>query len=309
VPHITAVGEVMVSLQAPAGFDLASTDTLDVRIAGAEANFAAAFIRAGGTAGLLSAVGDDLLGEQVLRRLVGLGIDVDAVHRDPSRPTGLMLNQRDANRRRVFYYRGGSAASALTVEQVLAGARGSVVISGVTFAVAADLRTRIEDLLEGLDERAVNIILDVNLRPTLGHVDGVVAALRLAAERAGTIFVGLDEAEPIFGLAEPSELARLIGARGADVVITDGAAGSWVHGQHIPAYPTSVVDPVGAGDAFAGTYTGLRSLGETPAVAAHVAARAAAQVVATAGDVDGLPAAGLIQEWTELLRADNSSGR
>ena len=64
---------MLISLQAPVGADLTGTDTLDVRIAGAEANFAAAFIRAGGTAALCSAVGQDPFGDQVLRRLGDFG--------------------------------------------------------------------------------------------------------------------------------------------------------------------------------------------------------------------------------------------
>ncbi|MET0863864.1 MAG: sugar kinase [Nakamurella sp.] len=288
-PQLTAVGEVLVSLQAPAGFDLTSTDTLDVRIAGAEANFAAAFIRAGGDAALCSAVGQDPFGDQVLRRLDGMGIDTSLVHRDAARPTGVMLNQRHTGERQVFYYRAGSAASALTVEQVL-NSTGRLVISGVTFAVAADLRNRATDLLDGLRAAGRDLVLDVNLRPRLGHVEAVVRAIRAAARQASMVFVGLDEAGPVFGVDDPAELARLIASdRDADVVVTDGANGSWVGGRHLPAVPTLVVDPVGAGDAFAGTYCALRALGEPPVTAGLVAAQIAARVVSTPGDLDGLP--------------------
>jgi 2-dehydro-3-deoxygluconokinase len=95
---------------------------------------------------------------------------------------------------------------------------------------------------------------------------------------------------------QPAALAELIaGDGGAEVVVTDGANGSWVAGQHLPAIPVTVVDPVGAGDAFAGTYCGLRAFGESPMVAGRVAAAVAAQVVSTAGDLDGLPSAADVQ--------------
>jgi len=295
-PHLTAVGEVLISLQAPAGADLANTDTLEVRIAGAEANFAAAFIRAGGTAALCSAVGRDPFGDQVLHRLAGVGMDVAGVRRDQDRPTGVMLNQRSAGERQVFYYRAGSAASGLTVDQILTESVGSVAISGVTFAIAAGLRDGVDDLLAGLRAADRDLVLDVNLRPKLGNVPAVIAAIGKAARQASMVFVGLDEAGPVFGVDQPAALARLIaGDGGAEVVVTDGANGSWVAGQHLPAIPVTVVDPVGAGDAFAGTYCGLRAFGESPIVAGRVAAAVAARVVSTAGDLDGLPSAADVQ--------------
>jgi 2-dehydro-3-deoxygluconokinase len=300
-PHITAVGEVLVSLQAPTGSDLASADTLDLRIAGAEANFATAFIRAGGTAALCTAVGSDPFGDQVLRRLGGFGVDVADVRRDPSRPTAVMLNQRHAEERRVFYYRAGSAASALTVADVLRST-GRAVLSGVTFAVAEDLRTGVDDLLAGLSAAGRELVLDVNLRPSLGNVDAVVRAIRAAAGAASMVFVGLDEAGPVFGVNEQEALARLLEDAGTEVIVTDGARGSWVAGQHLPAVPTTVVDPVGAGDAFAGTYCALRAFGESPLTAGRVAAQVAAKVVSTPGDLDGLPTESEVQHLLVQFR-------
>jgi 2-dehydro-3-deoxygluconokinase len=279
--RITAVGEVLVSLQAPAGLALATAREWTVRIAGAEANFAAAFVRAGGRAGICTAVGVDPPGDRVAAELAGYGLDLTHLHRDPVRPTALMLNERSAGERTVHYYRSGSAASALTVEQVLAAADGAVVLSGVTLAVCADLRERFGDLLAGLVGAGAPLLLDLNLRPALGHVAEVTAALRAAAPHSLAVFAGRDEAAAVFGSDAP--------AAHAELVLKDGPAGSWVAGVHVPAVPTAVVDPVGAGDAFAGSYSGLRARGVSPVPAARVAARVAGHVVATPGDVDGLP--------------------
>ena len=215
-----------------------------------------------------------------------------------------MLNQRHAGERQVFYYRAGSAASALTVERVLTGSMGRLVISGVTFAVAAALRDGVDDLLADCGRPDRELVLDVNLRPKLGHVPAVVTAIRKAAGQASMVFVGLDEAGPVFGVDQPAALAQLIaGDSGAEVVVTDGANGSWVAGQHLPAVPVTVVDPVGAGDAFAGTYCALRAFGESPMTAGRVAAAVAARVVSTPGDLDGLPSAAEVQRcWPSTVR-------
>ena len=62
--RITAVGEVLISLQAPAGSALATAPDWTVRVAGAEANFAIAFTRAGGRARICTAVGADPPGDR-----------------------------------------------------------------------------------------------------------------------------------------------------------------------------------------------------------------------------------------------------
>ena len=293
--RITAVGEVLVSLQAPAGAALATAREWTVRIAGAEANFAVAFARAGGQARICTAVGVDPPGDRVATELAGHGLDLTHLHRDPSRPTALMLNERSAGERTVHYYRSGSAASAITVEQVLASADGAVVLSGVTLAVCADLRDRFAALLAGLVEAGVPLLLDLNLRPSLGHVEQVVAALRAAAPYSLAVFAGRDEAAAVFG----SDAAEAH----SELVLKDGPAGSWVNGVHIPAVPITVVDPVGAGDAFAGSYSGLRACGVPPVPSARVAARVAARVVATPGDLDGLPTPDEIAAWRRLVSA------
>ena len=225
--RITAVGEVLVSLQAPAGAALATAREWTVRIAGAEANFAVAFARTGGQARICTAVGLDPPGDRVATELAGHGLDLTHLHRDPSRPTALMLNERSAGERTVHYYRSGSAASAVTVEQVLAAADGAVVLSGVTLAVCTDLRNRFAVLLAGLVDAGVPLLLDVNLRPSLGHVAGVTAALRAAVPHSLAVFAGRDEAMAVFGSDGADAHAEL--------VLKDGPAGSWVGGVHVPA--------------------------------------------------------------------------
>jgi 2-dehydro-3-deoxygluconokinase len=59
-----------------------------------------------------------------------------------------------------------------------------------------------------------------------------------------------------------------------------------------------VVDPVGAGDAFAGGYLYGYLAGRDPVASARLGSAMAARVVATTGDNDGLPSRA---EAAELL--------
>ncbi len=60
---------------------------------------------------------------------------------------------------------------------------------------------------------------------------------------------------------------------------------------HVPSLATEIVDPVGAGDAFAGGYLAARLRGASPSGAAWPGSVLAAGVVATPGDTEGLPPA------------------
>jgi sugar/nucleoside kinase (ribokinase family) len=100
---------------------------------------------------------------------------------------------------------------------------------------------------------------------------------------AGQIFSPNEaEARSLVGEGEPPELLERLAAFGAEIVaLRQGAGGALVHradtGEtwHIPAAPTAVVDPTGAGNAFCGGFLAgwvnsgsLRRAGVCGAVAA-----------------------------------------
>lgn len=100
---------------------------------------------------------------------------------------------------------------------------------------------------------------------------------------AGQIFSPNEaEARSLVGGGEPPELLGRLAAFGAEIVaLRQGAGGALVHraatGEtwHIPAVPTAVVDPTGAGNAFCGGFLArwvtsgdLRDAGRCGAVAA-----------------------------------------
>ncbi len=99
----------------------------------------------------------------------------------------------------------------------------------------------------------------------------------------------------VFGETDPNRIASAAQALGcAEVVVTDGARGSWWQdddGQmnHQPSLANVVVDPVGAGDAFAGSYLAARLSGLGTRTSSWIGASFAAGVIAVSGDTEGLP--------------------
>jgi 2-dehydro-3-deoxygluconokinase len=120
----------------------------------------------------------------------------------------------------------------------------------------------LETLLVGRDGRAPGgpvVSFDVNHRPALwrdGRADAARSLLTLA-RAADLVFVGRDEAETLWGTARPDDIAGALGSVPV-VVVKDAEYGatSYAHGVRtfVPSLPTKVVEPVGAGDAFAAGY-------------------------------------------------------
>jgi 2-dehydro-3-deoxygluconokinase len=293
---LVGFGEAMVLFQ-PSG-PLREASTATIHVAGAELNLCAAAARAGLRTVFASRIGADPLGERVLDHAASFGIATDLVTVDAERPTGLFLKDvRPDGVRRVHYYRRGSAASALSDQdalRVLAARPATVAVSGITSALSDSARDAVRTLLTQATAFGVQVAYDPNLRPALGGLDAQIAEARSLLPHVSVLLIGTDEAQPLFGTTDPQavfDAARDAGV--AETVLKAGPEGCWYAdgdaAVHQPTAAVTVVDPVGAGDAFAGAYLAGRARGATPAAAAWLASRFAAAIVARPGDTDGLP--------------------
>ncbi|MFI9611987.1 sugar kinase [Streptomyces sp. NPDC052023] len=294
---VVCIGETMAAL-APAPSDsLETAGSLRVSVAGAESNVAMYLADLGVPVSWLSAVGDDALGRRVLRAVGAAGVGVGAVRRDPDRPTGLLVKDPAGNRTGVHYYRGGSAASALGPEVLdddsLASAS-LVHLTGITAALSSSCRDLVERALAAPPgERRHAISFDVNHRPALWPAGAAAGVLRDLADRADIVFVGLDEAQELWGAGlEPAGVRELL-PQPRLLVVKDGGRAATAFGEAgvctVPALRTEVVEVVGAGDAFAaGFLAGLLRAGDLERALrlGHITAGSALQVT---GDHGPLP--------------------
>jgi 2-dehydro-3-deoxygluconokinase len=292
---VVGFGEAMALFRAPAGVGLDVAATVAVDVAGAELNLCAAVARLGLRAAFASRVGDDPLGRRVRAHAHQLGVDTGLVTVDATRPTGLFLREAlPDGQRRVHYYRAGSAAAALDAgdaARVLAARPRMVVASGITASLGPAPLAAVTALATGARDAGSRFVLDPNLRPALGPIEDQVERLRALLAYADVLILGLDEAGPLFGTEDPGGVVAAAGA--CEVVVKAGANGCFVPyaGEivHLSSVAADVVDPVGAGDAFAGGYLAGRLRGAEPVAAARLGSRLAAGVVARPGDVAGLP--------------------
>jgi 2-dehydro-3-deoxygluconokinase len=294
-PAVACVGETMVSFIPSDGANLDTTETVGLDIAGAESNVAMYLADHGFDARWVSRLGDDAFGRRVLHRLRAAGVDVSGVRTDPARPTGLLFKDPAENgSTRVSYYRQGSAASAmepyLLDEEVM---RTADVwhFTGITPALSVTCRELVEAALGGDWPAAVSF--DVNHRPAVwGEAPGPLL-LRLA-QAADIVFVGLDEAQALWGeeLRDPGDVRALLPLPRIVVVKGGARAATAFFGESrasVPALAVRVIEPVGAGDAFAAGFLAGLLRGESAERCLRMGHVTAASALSVTGDHGPLP--------------------
>ncbi|AUG77014.1 Putative 2-oxo-3-deoxy-gluconate kinase [Kitasatospora sp. MMS16-BH015] len=309
-PAAVCLGESMAMLiPEPAG-PLELAEGFRHSYGGAESNTACTLAALGVPAAWVSRVGADGFGRRLVERIAAHGVDTSGVVADPARPTGLYVKETGsgadhpydlgAGRSRLHYYRRGSAASAMgpdlltdpAAEPLLAAAE-LVHLTGITPALSDSCHRLVRTLL-AVPGRLVSF--DLNWRPAL-WAGRDRQALRFLMNAADVVLFGADEAREVLGTDEPVALRKLL-PRPAVLVLKDDArqASSIAPDGTVttePALRVEVVEPTGAGDAFAAGYLAgtLRGLPEPARLRlGHLAAAAA---LTSRGDLGTPPPAEL----------------
>jgi 2-dehydro-3-deoxygluconokinase len=309
---VVTLGESMVLLLAEQSGPMREATTFRRHIAGAESNLATGLSRLGHTAGWFSRVGDDEFGRAVVFRIRGEGVDTSRVIRDAEAPTGLVVRERrEAGPIDQVYYRRGSAASRMTPADLdadyLKDAR-FLHLTGITPALSASCRETVFAAAEIARAAGVKVVFDPNYRSKLWSPSEARPVMRDLAARCDLLLPGRDEAELMTGESDPATAARQLSALGPSMVVVklgaEGALGLAREGDiaRAPGTPLErVVDPVGAGDAFAAGYLAGLLRGLDTNAALRLANRCGAFAMLSPGDMESLP------RWEEVA-AESASG-
>jgi 2-dehydro-3-deoxygluconokinase len=257
---LVTLGEVLLRLAIPSPTRFETARQLDLQIGGAEANVAAACARLGLSTAWISALPANPWGDRIRRELTGHGVDCGHVRMTEGARVGVYFLEYGVPPRpvRVLYDRRDSAFARLTAAQVdwepVRRAR-LVHLTGITPALGESARALVERALA----EATTVSFDVNYRATLWSPAEARAFLEPVLARVRYLFIGQGEADTIFGFAGAPEptldgLARL--APKATISLQRGEEGSTVLDGGRLFRPTrrpavQVVDPIGAGDAYA----------------------------------------------------------
>lgn len=290
--EVVCIGESMAVLVPEQHGPLEDVERFHRGVGGAESNVASGLAALHVPAAWISRVGQDGFGRLLLAELAARGVDTSAVELDPHRATGLYVKEIGGatgsphdlgpENSRLHYYRTGSAASALSPEtlgtpraaELLACAR-VIHLSGITAALGrltgGDGGRRLVEHVLAHRSPGQLVSFDLNWRPRLwpepaglSEPSQPTEILAELADRADIVLLGADEAAAVFGTADPLELRtllpspRIIVVKDAERTVTAFDRDEHDAAVTEPALSVEVVEPIGAGDAFAAGYlTGL----------------------------------------------------
>jgi len=261
------------------GVPFAQIKSFAAYVGGCPANIAVGAQRLGLRTAMLSAVGEDPVGDFVLKFLADEGLETRFVARKPGRRTAAaVVGIQPPDRFPLVYYRGDAADIELTIDDVrdapIAQSR-ALLISGTglskepsrsatifaaeqaqaantTVFLDFDLRTDQWDDLRayGVTIRSVLPLVDV----AIGTEDEVKAIALKEATQVSVVDSQVSGADVAGDLGEatqavlrrgPEVLVVKRGQQGATVFVRDGQV------MDVPGFPVEVYNTLGAGDAFA----------------------------------------------------------
>ena len=291
---LLTIGETMVSLRTARAMRLGGDAHLSM--AGSESNVAIGLSRLGHAAAWLGAVGNDEPGRLIQRTLRAEGVNTDWLRFSDESFTGFIaFDQPSHDITRVSYHRRGSAGSTLTSAECVAALDAAkprlLHVTGITPALSDSARAATLDVVRAAAESDVRVSLDVNYRARLWSRAEAAIGLRELLPFVRTVFASDDELDILTDATEP--VRELLASGITEVVVTAGGKGAWAHTAdgtiHRPALPVTVVDSIGAGDAFVSGYLSATLDNLSPDSRLDRATTSGAFCVTATGDWESLP--------------------
>lgn len=296
-PEIITFGETMALMLPKGSKGIEYSPDFQVLFGGAESNFAIGVARLGHRVGWFSRLGKDPLGQMILKRIRGEGVDVSRVELTTEAPTGLMFREVVQGKTSVYYYRKGSAASTLKPEHLdeeyIKQAK-YLHITGITPALSASCRETAKEAIRIARKHGVKVCFDPNLRLKLWTLDEARGVLFELAKEADYFLPGLDELKLLYQTESFDEIVARLRELKAVSIVKGGEDETYIVDKEnvvsVPYFEAErVVDTVGAGDGFcAGFFSGLLK-GFSLEEAVRLGNLIGCMVVQTEGDWEGIP--------------------
>ncbi len=252
-------------------------------VGGCPTNISVGTRRLGLRSALLTAVGDDQVGEFILHFLRNEGVETRYIpHKQGRRSSAVVLGIEPPDRFPLTYYRDNCADIELTIDDVLAApiaGSHALLISGTGLSKEPS-RSATLFAAETAHREGRQVMLDIDFRPDQWHDPRAFGVTLRSVLRLVDVVVGTEDEINAVMLTDPSQVslthsqvsdARVSGDINAAIrALLDlgprvlahkrGAAGSTVHlvlnGDVVtqieaPGFPVKVENILGAGDAFA----------------------------------------------------------
>lgn len=272
-----AIGDLVLDITIAPERDLRPDDdtpaTIRVGGGGQAANFCAWVTALGQTSRLVTRVGDDDAGDRLVAELEAGGVEVRAVR--AAEPTGAIAVLLGPGGRRTMATQRGASVGLKREDLRPEWFEGLELLHVPAYSLFTEPLASASRTAIGLARLA-----GARLSVDLSSVAGLLAygPARMMSE------LGRLAPDLLFATAAEADVMP-VGAESLAPVtaIKLGAEGALVCGRRISSHGTQVVDPTGAGDAFAAAFCIAFMGGKTPELAGEHAVRVAAAAVATLG--------------------------
>lgn len=258
---IASYGDAIIDLFAsPIGQSIEDATSFEPHVGGSTCNVAVIAARAGASVRFIGAVGADAWGARLRAALESESIDTSTLVTIVSARTPVTFCASRSNGTRSFLsYRNGGADSAFSVADLASHA-----LEGVRWLHLASSSMRQEPRKSATEEivsraisQGVSVSIDLNVRPGVWSSPSVMrAAIDWLCARA-TLVKASDEDLALLGLPATTDALRALAPNARATVLTraERGADASVAGcvLHADAPSVTVVDSIGAGDAFVAT--------------------------------------------------------
>jgi ribokinase len=302
--RIAVLGSVHMDLIAqstrlPGPGESVSGDAFQMSPGGKAGNQATQCARLGADTFIITQLGDDLFGHELLQSLQDSGVHTDTVLIDPNHKTGASTVFASQGDYCSIIYPG--AAAQMRPSDAAEAVRGLDSLDALIVQLELPLAISVA-AAEAAAQAGARVVL--NASPATRDMGPVIQKLMpyVSALVVNRVEAGLMLGRQLFGMDLGHAARTLAGMGPQQVIITAGREGSvaWdgalAHTQ--PAFQVGAVDAVGAGDAFLGAYVTLTAMGADLDHAMLCGAAAGALATTQAGATGGLPT---MQELEDFL--------
>ncbi len=268
---------------------------------GDTSNAVIAAARAGVKTAYLTRLGSDRFGDMLLALWQREGVATQAIERDATCPTAIYFVHHAEAGHEFTYMRAGSAASRMTLANLVQGGWAQAVsnakilhVSGVSLAISETGRETVLAAMRLARSAETKVSLDSNLRLQLWSLAAAQATIREAVGLSDLFLPSLEDMVALTGLSEAEAIVDWSHAHGAkSVVLKLGGDGALVSDGHrrerVAGRRVNLVDATGAGDCFCGNLLARFTMGDDIFAATQYANAAASISVQGYGAVAPLP--------------------
>ncbi|CAD5981795.1 putative fructokinase-5 [Planktothrix tepida] len=260
-PQVICIGEMLFDrLSNELGQPLEQVKSWTDYPGGAPANTACGLVKLGISTAFIGCIGEDAPGEQLVKLLREIGVNITGVQRHSNAPTRIVYVVRDTAGDRSFAGFGerdtGEFADTYLQAELLPEAlfkTAEFLVLGTLELAYPESQKAILKAIQLAKKYQVKIFIDINWRPMFWSNPNEAMELILnVVQNADFLKLTNEEAELLFNTIEPEALAQQLQIQGVFVTAGEQGCAYYLAGNsgRLPAFSVPVADTTGAGDGF-----------------------------------------------------------